>query len=181
MRNLLLLAGVVAMVAAAPAGTADEQYAAVGITNDGTITVPGPVTEHNILNIPIPGMGPGPTASCSAAAPAGCSTGLHLSMYQMTIGFPTSQPGYTGTAEVKVTWLLPTVGQVAPVGAQVFRCNWNGGVFVGGCVISPGQLLPFQLNWPPPGTIFEHTCTSYALGTNTPGGSGAYSCFVTHL
>jgi hypothetical protein len=48
-----------------------------------------------------------------------------------------------------------------------------------GCFIV-AQTLPTQVNWPPPGTVFETTCTSYDLGTTTPGGTGHFSCFVDH-
>ena len=171
MRAIVALAGLAFLTALSVPGNADPQVVAVS----SMPAVPG--TDH----ILVPGV-PGPNpASCAAVAPAGCSTGVHLSMYSMTIGFPGFQPGYTGTTEVKVTWVTALTGQVVPgVGAQVFRCNFINGNVVS-CVISPGSLLPAQFNWPPPGTLFEHTCSSYALGTTTPGGVGTYSCFVSHI
>ena len=138
---------------------------------------PGPATSDHLLLLGATGN----PASCVATAPGSCSTGLHLSLALGSVGFPIHQPSYTGTGEARLTWLLPFAGAMLPVGYQTYRCGWVDGVFQDDCTFSEGMMLPALLNSPPPGTLYEHTCHSFELGSRTPGGSGDVRCFVWHV
>lgn len=75
---------------------------------------------------------------------------------------------YTGTVESTIQWLASTPGYQ---GSRNFACTYNNGAIVS-CA---GTGL-----FPPVGGAFVQLCKSYNAGTTTPGGSGAWGCYVNH-
>ncbi|MCA1813826.1 MAG: hypothetical protein LC624_07740, partial [Halobacteriales archaeon] len=143
-----------------------------------------PVGDHFLVpGVAIPGVTDGANpAGCTGTAPAstGCTTGMHLSFFIEQTGFLAADfPHYTGTIESKEVWLTPATGPVVPEGALTFRCDVVDGFFAR-CGTVATLLAPGPLEFPPPGTVYAHTCASYDLGTTAPGGSGPWRCFVDH-
>lgn len=103
---------------------------------------------------------------CGGTAPAvtACTTRFHLRTLDIAHGFRLSSGDpYTGTLESRLESLL---------GTQVFRCTYVGSVRQGSCV-EEGMF-------PQPVSLYRHRCSSFALSTATPGGSGPWTCFTAH-
>jgi hypothetical protein len=90
-----------------------------------------------------------------------CTTGAHVRGGTPLSGLFHSvhDVAYTGTLESRLMW---------SGGERVLRCDLpNGPCSAGG-------------SFPPEGEAFVHTCASYARGTTSPGGSGAWACRLQH-
>lgn len=135
-------------------------------------------------------------ANCGGTAPAEteCGTGQHLRAGGGFFGpgsgegcpgsCNTALPGYTGTLRMDITYLIHPAG---PNQVRTLTCNFNVGVVLS-CAVT-GAVPP---NYPsvvgslarqfgiPFATIYDHDCTSFDLGTTTPGGSGPWMCFSWH-
>lgn len=154
-----LLALLVGLVAALPSGGAFAPL------NDG-----GAPPGSWVLDQDVPGDALFPFApdsdpeeiACAGVAPetTWCTTGLHhRAENSMVHGF-LIQPGYTGTLESRL-W--------SSLGLHVFRCT----------LADPGSAQCEDWGpWPPFFSTFTHDCSSYEPGTSTPGGVGAWVCFV---
>jgi hypothetical protein len=137
-----------------------------------------PIVDTNFptTNVVAPYGGAPITVSCNGVAPGTntCTTGSHLAIsvgtapLTLTHGFTgVNFAGYTGTVESTLSWNSGTA-----TGARTFRCNVNNGAL--SCLGGSGAFPP---NGP---SIITQTCSSYNIGTLTPGGSGNWGCIFTY-
>lgn len=117
--------------------------------------------------LPLPAF----THACGGHAPdvVACTTGDHLSLGVLRSGGVSAGEGYNGII--------------------VNRLTHAGGVFETRCdvtTITDGTFTSTTIDctdagtYPPAGAWFRHDCESLDKATPTPGGGGAWTCFI-HL
>ena len=183
MQKATLVAALAALLALPAAVTAPGDVAIANITGPSSV-------DHLLIGIEED------NANCGGIAPAdtSCSTGSHLrggggffgpgSGENCPSAFNTQLPGYTGTLKMDIVYQIHNAG---PGQVRTNTCNFSNGVVLS-CIVTgvnpptyPGAANGVAtLLGVPVVTIYDHHCTSYNLGTTTPGGSGPWMCFSWH-
>lgn len=183
MRTPVFLLGIAAVLSFATTAPA--------VTFSDVATIAEPTTDHLLVGVE------DDLANCGGTAPAEnkCTTGSHLRAGGGFFGpgsgegcpgsCNTAVPGYTGTLKMDIVYLVHLAGsRVTTMQTRTLTCNFSNGVLVApGCVVSGAAVpaYPFtNIHGIPFITAYDHNCSSFDLGTTTPGGAGPWKCFSWH-